>query len=532
MKTQAKELLLKFKSIQNLNEQLENPTNIKIIKDQSDELTEENLNKIRTILDCLDTYNKYEGIKTKNDIECFYSQINNCSMKERVVLETMHTLSITKTNKNRPKFLKYNDIIEDDTKDELDIDKKIFNAVERVTHKTLHKDKNEKNKNIVCQIFNDLSDFEFKESEKNIGYNNIDKLINSLKEKQPYIEFIAIKAIIVSMINLTQELINIYYKISEEMNLNVNVNIISEDNYISDDDDEFDIFEINPKIFEILFNDYIFTSNRCSFLENFFIESFNNFRNKYKMDFNLSDLFSDIFWNKIFHNKILTKKFIGIYIGNDKCEDNIRKILAKIIKIISDKSIPIKSQIIQLLSLNNIENEEIDLISTIIQKKNINHDYLNNERIINNVNYKALNPEGIIIDDEEDNIHNNNINEIKIEKKEDKKEKSNEKKEQKFTDGEMENKTVEEIYNYINDNSEVKTKKKKRNKKKKNKKNKNDNQNKIKNETEENKIEEDEDEIVLKFKEDIIKNVIDANKINKIKPVFSEGYLDMISQKY
>jgi hypothetical protein len=245
------------------------------------------------------------------------------------------------------------------------------------------------------------------------------------------------------------------------------------------------------------------------------------------MDFNLSDLFSDIFWNKIFHNKILNKKFIGIYIGNDKCEDNIRKILSKIIKIISDKSIPIKSQIIQLLSLNIIENGEIDLISTIIQKKNINHNYLNNERIINNANSKALNPEGIILDDEEDDTHNNNnINEIKLDKKEDKKE-------QTFTDGEMENKTVEEIYNYINnDNSEVKTKKKKRNKKKKNKKNKKDNQNKIKNDIEENKIEEDEDEIVLKFKEDIIKNVIDANKINKIKPFFSEGYLDMISQKY
>ena len=109
MKTQAKELLLKFKSFQNLDEQLENPTNTKIIKDHSDELTEENLAKIRTILDCLDDYNKFEGIKSKNDIECFYSQINNCSMKERVVLETMHSLSTSNTNKNRRKFLKYND---------------------------------------------------------------------------------------------------------------------------------------------------------------------------------------------------------------------------------------------------------------------------------------------------------------------------------------------------------------------------------------------------------------------------------------
>ena len=536
MKTQTKELLSKFKSIQNLNEQLENPTNINLIKDHSNELTEENLNKIKSILACLDNYNKYEGIKTKNDIECLYSQINNYSMKERVVLDTMLTLSKISTNKNRHKFLKYNDIIENDIKDEFDMDKTIFTAVAQVAHKTLHKDKNEKNKNIICQIYNDLYDYQFKENGKNIGYNNIDKLINSFKEKNPCIEFIAIKAIIISMINITQELINIYYKISEEMNLNVNINIITEENYISDDDDEFDIFEINPKIFEILFNDYIFTSNRCSFLENFFIESFNNFRNKYKMDFNLSDLFSDIFWNKIFHNKILCKKFIRLYIGNDKCEDNIRKILGKIIKIISDKSIPIKSQVIQTLSLNNIESEEIDLISTIIHQKNINHDYLSNERIINNVNYKALNPEGIMINDDDEDINDKNINEIKIEKKEekkeDKKEKSKEKNEHTFTEGEMENKTVEEIYNYINDNSEVKTKKKKRNKKKKNKNKKNDNQNKIKIVIEENKIEEDEDEIVLKFKEDISKNAIDADRINKIKPVFSDEYLNMISQKY
>ena len=53
---------------------------------------------------------------------------------------------------------------------------------------------------------NDLNDFEFEESEKSIGYNNVYKLINSLKEKNPYVEFIDIKAIIVAMINLKQEL--------------------------------------------------------------------------------------------------------------------------------------------------------------------------------------------------------------------------------------------------------------------------------------------------------------------------------------
>jgi hypothetical protein len=280
------------------------------------------------------------------------------------------------------------------------------------------------------------------------------------------------------------------------------------------------MIKINPKIFEILFNDYIFISNRCSFLENFFIESFNNFRTKYQIDFELNDLFTDIFWDKIFHNKIICRKFINLYIGNDKCDENIRKILSKIIKLISEKSIPIKSKIIKTLSLNNLEDPDVDLISSIITQKNINCDVLKNEKIINNVNYKAINPEEIII-----NGTNNDKNEIILEEKKEEK-KEDEKKKPIYTNNEMDYKSVDEIYNYINDGTEVKTKKKKRNKKKKNKKNEKINSNEEKKEDEEN------DDIVNKFKEDIIKDVIDANRINKIKPVFSENFLNIISQKY
>ena len=504
----------------NSSEEAEIPKRKRRIIDDSDFITEENIIKIKSILVYLENYNK-----TKNDIECLYSQINNCSIKERVVLDTLLTIFKSKQNSNRTKFWKYIDILENnhDEKEVDEIDKKIFTAVDRVAHKTLHKEKDEKN-NKICQIYKDLNDFEFKEGDKSIGYNNIDKLINSLKEKKPYIEFIAIKTIFISIKNITQELINIYYKISEQMDLNLNLNIITDENEIYDD--ETDMIEINPKIFEILFNDYIFMSNRCSFLENYFIESFNNFRNKHKIDFTLSDLFSDIFWNGIFHNKALCKKFINIYIGNDKCDENIRKILSKIIKILNDKTIPLKSQISQFLSLNNIENEEIDLIGSIITQKNINFDYIKNEKLITNVNYKALNPEEII----DNNININDDKKDEPEIKEEKKEEIKEKEEQKFSEEEMENKTVDEIYNYINDNTSNKTKKKKRNKKKKNKKN--EKQIKFVNSIEENKIEDYDDEVINKFKEDIIKNMIDANKINKIKPLVSENFLNIISQKY
>ena len=522
------ELPSQDKNVINVEKEVDNSKNYKLISEDSDFITEENLLKIKRILLYLDNHEKYKEKVIKNDIECLYSQINNYSMKERVVLDTMLSMSKSENSGNKAKFLEYKDTLENNhEEDEFDIDKKIFIAVDRVAHKTLHKDKNEKNNNKICQIYKDLKDYEFKESEKSIGYNNIDKLINSLKEKHPYIEFIAIKAIIVSMMNITQELINNYYKTSEELNLNLNVNIINEDNDFYDDE-ETEIIEINSKIFDILFNDYIFISNRCSFLENYFIESFNNFRTKYKMEFTLSNLFTDIFWNKIFHNKALCKKFINIYIGNDTCSDDIKKILYKIIKIISDISLPIKIQILKLLSLNDIENEEIDLISSIITQKNINHDLLKNERIINNITHISINPEELT----DKNIINNKIEvEQKEEKKEEEKEKSEnkEKNEKIFSESEMENKTVDEIYNYINDNNNTKTKKKKKNKKKKNKKN----EIKINTVIEEKKVEEDfDDDIINKFKQDILKNMIDANSINKIKPVVSEKFLELISHKY
>ena len=530
------------KNIKLINEEIDNQQ-AKHNFDDSDLINEENLKKIKTILLTLGNYN-FNNYTEKNEIECFYSQINNSSEKERIVLDTVVSLVKERKQKNKKMFFSYKDIIEDENEenkikkdieeDESIVDEKIFTAVDRVAHKTLHKEKNEKNIKI-CQIYNDLSDFEFKYSDKNIGYNNIDKLINNIKQKRINIQYIAIKSIIVSMMNLTQELINNYYKISEEMNLNMNVNVISDEEYINDDENE--IVEINPNVFEILFNDYVFTCNRCSFLENYFIESFNNFRNTYKIDFTLSELFTDIFFDGIFHNKFLCKKFISLYIGNEKCNEKIRKILAKIIKIISDISIPLKSKIIELLPLKKI-NQEKDLMSTIITNKNSNIDYIQNDSLLSNVSNKfPINSENII------NINNSDKNEIEIENESEikdviKEEKKN-KKEKKFSESEMEHKTVDEIYNYINDNSDVKVKKKKRNKKKKNKKIQiNKEINIINEDIKDNSInlnqiiEEVDDEIVLKFKQEISANFIDANRINKIKPVISENFLKIISEKY
>ena len=181
-----------------------------------------------------------------------------------------------------------------------------------------------------------------------------------------------------------------------------------------------------------------------------------------------------------------------------------------------------KNEIIKILSLDNIDCGDTDLISSTIAQKNIHVDFVKAEEIFNNSSNITLNTEEVIDNNSNINIYNKNEIESKI--KEEKKE--------EFNENEMEHKTVDEIYNYINDNNDNKIKKKKRNKKKKNKNNEKNKQIKIMNE--ENKIRDynDDDEIINNFKQDIIDNMVDANEVNKIKPFVSENFLKIISEKY
>ena len=515
--------------ISNIN--LINPEEIEEeINRSSNIISKQNLHKIQSIILGLEN-NSFKQIIVKKEIECFYSQINNCSIKERLVLTTL--INISKSSKYiiESKYLTYNDIAQNnlmegnnnnnnnfEIEEELNFDNKIFAAVERVTHKTLHKGQFVKGKSKKsCCIYKDIDSMEFKESD-NINYNNIDKLINNYKKKEKHdnLEFIAIKGIIVGIINLTKELINGYFKKSED--ININFNILNEDLFFNEDDeiDEPNIIILKPYLFETIFNDYVFTSNMCPFLENYFIESFNNFRNKYKITFTLTELFTDIFWNCIFHNKILNNKFINIYIGNDTGYEKIRVVLSKIIKIISDVAIPLKSQIFKILSLTNIENSnDIDLMTSIIIQKNINHNLIKSENIINHANRTSINAEymKIINNEKSNNTEINKIEENKLDIF--------------INEDNLENKSVDEVYNFINDNKkEIKNKKKKRTKKKKNKKS--ENEIKALNENINNK--ENEDDIIFqKFKEDIEKDVIDANEINKVKAMVSDNWIKRIS---
>ena len=540
--------MAKIEQISNINairnEEMEEDSN-NSFTESSSTINKQPLNSIQSLLLQLDGY-PLKKLDIKTEIECFYSQINNCSIKERLVLETLLKINQSCSNSKKPKVLSYKDIVQsfnDKSKkknsyyneDYFNIDNKIFNEIDTIVHKTLHKKTIVDGKSVkICSIYNDLNTVALKEKE---NFEYIDKLINTFNKRGTYknMEFLAIKTIVVALINLTEELINNYFIKSTEINLS---NIMEEEYYFSEDGDnnESSLIIFKPNLFETILNDYVFTSNMCPFLENYFIESFNNFREKYQISFSLSELFTDIFWNCIFHNKILSNKFISIYIGNDNCCKNIRIALSKIIKIISDTSFALKSKVLQLLSLNYLENKnDIDLMTAIVELKNTNRDLIKNENIISHVNNKmGINQEYMEFSANNNNDNNNtskkeskNNSEIKMEKKE--KNENNDKKENKvneLNESDLEHKTVDELYNYINDNQGMKSKKKKRTKKKKAKKMENKNKEFI--EDNDNKANE-EDLVVKQFKIDLLQKVVNANEINKIKPVLSDKWIQMIS---
>ena len=155
------------------------------------------------------------------------------------------------------------------------------------------------------------------------------------------------------------------------------------------------------------------------------------------------------------------------------------------------------------------------------EKENVNKNVSN---IKENNNSETDNNNNICKSQENDDLNNNkDKNEIKINNAINNKEKNNNDKNDKDKVN-MDNKSIEEIYEYINKDNKIKNKKKnKRKNKGKTKKNKN------KNEKDESTINIPEDPLVVQFKNDLKEDFIFANNITKIKPYLSENWIKTIS---
>ena len=526
-------------------------------------------------------------IKEESETNYYEIKKQNLDIKEKIVLQSIQDIQCGITNEEFQIILF--DTNKEDKKENINKSKILFNDINKIVHKTLHKKKMINGKEIKeCIFYEDLNQIlEFRE---NLTFNDIDKLISDLKEKNKFFEFVAIKSIMISLTNLMTELIQNYL----EKNERLISSIINEENK---EDKKYDFefknlenyikFEVN--IFEDIYKDFVSLSNLCSSeLEELFILSINNFREKYQMHFTLSELFTDIFWNSIFHNKKLCTLFINSYC-NDEIYGDIKTCLKKILKTIFDVNIPLKHQIVELLGLHQLENNDKNDLMTLIvnQKKKYHSDIhkleiekenlnkVNNKKIENdtnsnsNINKNTEKSTDIISNNNTNNNTNNNNNNCVINdenikyniikardisviwnkkqnKEENKTEKENETKNKdkednntnyisnnnnyinnNYNDNEtmdLEHKTVDEIYNYINDDKIVKNKRKKKSRKNK----------KVKKEeiVIEDNQEEVEDSIVMQFKEDLSDKLIHAGNITKIRPVISEEWIKGISSIY
>ena len=506
----------------------------------------------------------------QNEFNFFKERIQKLDIKEQILLNTLNDIKSEIKDEDAP-IIQFdtNSNKKSDNNNE-SISNNIFNSISMMVHKILHKKKMVNGKEVKeCTIYDNLS-------EVNI------EIFQNLKEENKFYEFIAIKSIMISITNLMKELIHNYLEKNKKLMM---ISENKEDRNFDLGKEEMNIIEAN--IFEDIYNDFIFKSNLCSSdLEEFFILSLNCFRKKYQMNFTLSELFTDIFWNSIFHNKELCTLYINSYLNNEIYGD-IKSSLKNIAKIILKVNIPLKHQIVELLGLHQLEAKEKTDLMTLIesQKKKYHWEITKSEKEkekLNKINFIKkdeeinLNSNSIDFKNEDKNIEKKSNNMINIENnikfnvikandisvikhkkqkqaineskpsnvnsndnnKENVKEKQNENKEKgdshkndlKKNNNENDNimdfehKTVDEIYNYINGDKIVKNKRKKKSRKNKKAK-------KEENIPDENQ-EEIVDNIVLQFKQDLSDKLIHARYITKIKPIISEEWIKKIISSY
>jgi hypothetical protein len=518
---------------------------------------------------------------SKSDIEEAQNLIKKCSPDEQSILISILEIQLSLEGKEN-NYIKYEKI------NEKIIEKNIYWVITCEIHKRLHKKKTEFEE--YCHCIKDQKEKYILGSGHNFKYENIDSIICKLKCSNKNIEFISIKSIYISFFNLTCEFIEKYIEIIA----------YNKKNGIN----EF-------LIFEYIINDYTYIIDKINFLNLDFKQSLECFISFFNIKFSFENLFKDIFFNLLFHNKIIGFLFIQGFIHSDS---DIKKILKNILNLISDIKTPFCKNVGKILGVDNLMEIKCDLTTKILEqieqlpicvgvgkceikndedngeilrkkeiiyirgkigRKNNGEDkfdfsekfpHLNMEKIfmdlndddnssrtiirekiiINKINKKERNDDNDVQEEKEksynkkENITNTNNdnnnskndeenNKVSINNNKNDTKSNTNREEEKIKDNKekdkenFDNKSIEEIYEYINKDSKNKNKKKnKKRNKGRGKKNKNKN---VNNNSESNDA---EDPLVIQFKNDLSEELIFANSITKIKPYISENWIKTI----
>ncbi len=525
---------------------------------------------------------KNNKLFSKSDLEEAQNLIKSCSQNDQLILIAILEIHISLIG-NKNNYVKYEKI------NQKIVEKNIYWVITCEIHRRIHKTKVDFEE--YCHCIKDQKEKYILGSGHNFKYENIDSIICKLKCSNKNIEFISIKSIYISFFNLTCEFIEKYIEIIA----------YNKKNGIN----EF-------LIFEYIINDYTYIIDKINFLNLDFKQSLECFISFFNIKFSFENLFKDIFFNLLFHNKIIGFLFIQGFIHSDS---DIKKILKNILNLISDIKTPFCKNVGKILGVDNLMEIKCDLTTKILEqieqlpicvgvgkceikndedngeilrkkeiiyirgkigRKNNSEDkfdfsekfpHLNMEKIfmdlndddnssrtiirekiiINKINKKERNDDNDAQEEKEKsynkkeniantNNDNNNIkndeenNKVSINNNKNDTKSNTNREEEKIKDNKekdkenFDNKSIEEIYEYINKDSKTKNKKKnKKRNKGRGKKNKNKKEN---NDAILNNV---EDPLVIQFKNDLCDEMIFANSITKIKPFLSENWIKTIS---
>lgn len=435
-----------------------------------------------------------------NDIT--YS-INNLSQKEKIVIEAL--MELKKDNLKK----EYDDI---DTLD-FDLEEYYMNKKYKKTMSSFSSEEDndfEKNvyefidKRIKLYYTNFANSQPHTLEEKKcdiIKFTNEIKKILLQEKKIVKFSFIGFKSIVMSLFSLIIDITtHINFKIHLKKINNKEKPILS---FIN---------ENNLLIFTELLSKYKKVKDICPFIQKDFKDIIDNFQTQKNMDISLCDLFTDLYWDHIFKINDINNKFINAYTlsefnydhNESKSKVEPKKSMDEIIDILISCNYPYKKNIGEILNLSYIKDENIFLMTYILDSKK----YLKYIEPLSKPSVLEKNKENIFDNKIEENTKKiiNNVNSNKQQK--DNKD--------KITDNFS---SLEELYNYIQGNDEQKGKKKSKKHKKKKKNKINENKNNTK----------EEENISDPVVEEFIQYFNDFNKKNegciKIKPKLTEKWL-------
>ena len=427
--------------------------------------------------------------------------LDNLSEKERIVIEALKTLDkeYYKDGKDYKENFEMN-IEENSFESIYNLDSKL-SSIEEILVVEQKKNMYEIINYRINQYYNFYKKnktYDLKEKDELKDFKEKISGIILFEQDNEVFKFFSFKSIVIGLyILVINWLSNSHFKIYLDHIKEKNISMENNNN-----SDASTTNNINLDIFIELMDKYNTIKDICSFLEKDFKDIIDNFQQKTNIKFCLCELLTDLYWDYVFKIHDINNLFTSGY-SIDNIKKNIifeeaKHAMKVIIDILIVYDTPYKKNIGEILDLPYMKNNKnAYLMSYIIKiKKSANHFDIKNSCIPN-----------------DDNSKNNKKTSTEVKKE--KKTKINEKKN-------TENFSLEEVYKYIQGDSDSKKGKKKYRKRQKKKKNKN-----------EDKENENNIETIDPVVEEFIKYFIEFNRKNincvKIKSVISKEFIDSIS---